>query len=267
MKTLAEGRSRANLTVSKINQLIIREELFPEDLSGFTEAQRNKIKEALYKRLETCQPNEKRSILNKMAALSGDPEIRKEVWELNHRSILSAISIHLASFGCMPIQATIAEKTELSRKCVSRHLDEYRNSDLYAEQMKKLKMMNMTVIEFILSRAVNGDLKAAKMYIDTLSKMEDKEEARITLKQQNNYIQLNGILISEEKLVQLAPEKIRLLESIFSDKANIVKQEQKEKDWKKRPASINVGNAPLRLQMPKKAGRPSAVMHKNYANN
>lgn len=178
MKLLASNSQHVNLTSSLINQLIIKEELLPEDLSGLSDAQKNKMLEALYQRVAICQPHEKRSILNKMAALSGDPEVRNEIWEVNHRSILSAIAKHLSTNGCMPGQTLIAEKTELSRKCVARHLAEYRDSELYTEQMKKLQMMKLTVVELILSQAVQGDLKAARMYVELLSKMEDKEEAR-----------------------------------------------------------------------------------------
>jgi len=218
MKTLTEARSNARLTKSKLNRLIIREYLLPEDVSGFGIAQREQIKMALIKRLETCEPKEKHALVEKIAMVSNDPEIKKDIWEINHQKVVNAISTHLTEYGCLPTQTTLAKQTGLSRQSIAMHLKEYRSQPAFADHLEQLKLMKIMVLERVLAQAVSGDLKAAKMFIDTVDKTEERPSPTTsnTIKQQNNYIQVNGLVISEEKLGQLSPEQLHQLEAIFN---------------------------------------------------
>ncbi len=219
MKTLTAPAGNARLTRSKVNRLIIKEYILPEDVSGLSEAQRKKIKMALMKRLETCEPREKTAILEKIAMVSNDHEMKRDVWEINHSKVVNAISAHLTKNGRLPNQMTLAEKTGLSRQSISAHLKEYHTQPAFADHLEQLKLMKMTILEWILSCAVSGDLKAAKMFMDNIDKTENKSQLKSsrTIGQQNNYIQVNGVLISEEKLGQLSPEQLRQIETIFSN--------------------------------------------------
>src|ERR1700733_10025830 len=109
MKTLTEARGNARLTKSKLNRLIIREYIMPEDVSGFGIAQREQIKMALIKKLETCEPKEKHALVEKIAMVSNDPEIKKDIWEINHQKVVNAISAHLTEYGFLPTQTTLAK--------------------------------------------------------------------------------------------------------------------------------------------------------------
>jgi len=218
MKTLTEARGNARLTKSKLNRLIIREYLMPEDVSGFSTAQREQIKTALIKKLKTCEPKEKHALVEKIAMVSNDPEIKKDIWEINHQKVVNAISAYLTEYGFLPTQTTLAKQTGLSRQSIATHLKTYHDQPAFADHLEQLQLMKITVLERVLAQAVSGDLKAAKIFMDTINKTEERPSSTTsnTIKQQNNYIQVNGLLISEEKLGQLSQEQLRQLETIFN---------------------------------------------------
>ena len=218
MKTLTEAGGNARLTKSKLNRLIIREYILPEDVSGFSTAQREQIKTALIKKLETCEPKEKHALVEKIAMVSNDPELKKDVWEMNHQKVVNAISAHLTEYGFLPTQTTLAKQTGLSRQSIAMHLKAYRDQPAFTDHLEQLKLMKFTVLERVLAQAVSGDLKAAKIFIDAVDKTEERPSTTTsnTIKQQNNYIQVNGLVISEEKLGQLSPEQLLQLEAMFS---------------------------------------------------
>jgi len=221
MKTLTEGGSHARLTKPKMNRLILQEHLSPADVSGFNEAQRKKIKMALVKKLQTTAAKDQVAVLEKIALVSNDPGLKSDVWEINHSKVKAAITAYLTEHGCLPNQLALVQKTGLCRQTISMHLKEYHNQPSYSEHLEQLKLMKMTVLEQVLAHAVSGDLKAAKMFLDTVDKTRDKTLAAApnTIKQQNNYIQVNGVVISEEKLGRLSPEQLRQIETIFNGPA------------------------------------------------
>ena len=218
MKTLTGTSRNARLTKPKLNRLILREYISPEDVSGFSEAQRKKIKMGLIKKLETCEPKEKAALVEKIVVVSNDPEMKRDIWEINHSKVVNAISACLTEYGCLPTQTNLAKRTGLCRQSIAEHLKQYRNHPSYTDHLEQLRLMKTTVLERVLAQAVSGDLKAAKIFMDTVDKTEDKSGSTTsnTIKQQNNFIQVNGVLISEEKLGQLSPEQLRQLESIFN---------------------------------------------------
>jgi hypothetical protein len=181
-------------------------------LSGLSKPDRDKIGDAIVERLKKCQPEEQVSLLAKFAAVCENPMIKHDIWEINHSRMIAVIAGHLAEHGTMPNQSVLAEKTGISRQSIVKHLKEYRKESGYAEKIEKLKMMKMTVIEYMLARALAGDLRASKIFLDTMSRLEDKEEASIreTEKNQSSYIQITGVMINNDPKAKENPKPIEI---------------------------------------------------------
>ena len=60
--------------------------------------------------------------------------------------------------------------------------------------------------------AFNGDTKAAKLYLDVVGNTQGLIS---TIRNQNNYIQINGLILSQESVKKLNPEQLGTIESIL----------------------------------------------------
>jgi hypothetical protein len=64
--------------------------------------------------------------------------------------------------------------------------------------------------------AVNGDTAAAKLYFNVMGFLNNGQNTNNTLVQnQNNFIQINGILLNQETIKQLDPEQLNAIETIL----------------------------------------------------
>ena len=69
-----------------------------------------------------------------------------------------------------------------------------------------------------ISLAINGDTKAAKLYFSVMGDLNNDHPLNNTLIQnQNNYIQINGTVLSQEAIKQLNPEQLNTIESILKE--------------------------------------------------
>ncbi|MBT3385772.1 MAG: hypothetical protein HN778_05860 [Prolixibacteraceae bacterium] len=141
-------------------------------------------------------------------------EIKHQLWEQNHTKIICTISDLMQEYGRMPVKNEIAEKTGLSRQTIYKHLKEYSLHPLYQVQLEKFRFMAEKVLARIFAFAVNGDVKAAKLYFDILGKNFGMTQNNFV---QNNYVQINQFKLSQEQIKQLSPEKLNEIESIIKD--------------------------------------------------
>jgi len=222
MNTHVPAKPSLKLTRSRINSLATHPDIDLETISQLTYAQKKKLKANLLGRTKHATFAEKSGLLEKIDLLNGDESLRREIWEENHRTVVTHMAGYFDSNGSLPSTSALAQKTGLSRQCVIRHLTAYREEPEYEIQKAKMKIMKTQLMEKVLHQAFMGDVQAARVYIDAVTKMEDKENNRIEtaphIRQQNNFFQVNGIVISKEKMEQLPPEQLKMLEQIFSEK-------------------------------------------------
>ena len=141
---------------------------------------------------------------------------KNQLWEVNHNNITYAISSLMQEYGRMPSKAEIATKTELSRQTVHNHLKEYNNHPLYLQQIEQFRFMTSKVLAKVFQFAVNGDTGAAKLYFNLMGFMNNGQAPINTLiENQNNYIQINGTVLSQETIKNLNPDKLNTIESIL----------------------------------------------------
>lgn len=141
-------------------------------------------------------------------------ETKNQLWECNHIRINWAISTMIQKLGRMPSKMELADKTGLSRQTIHKHLKDYNQHPIYQNQLLQFRFMADKVLARIFDFAVNGDMKAAKLYFDILGKDFGVTQNNFV---QNNFVQINNIKLSQEKIMQLSPEKLNEIESIIKD--------------------------------------------------
>ena len=76
--------------------------------------------------------------------------------------------------------------------------------------------MTSKVLARVFHFAVNGDIQAAKLYFNLMGFINNGQTPNNTLIQnQNNYIQINGTVLSQETIKQLTTEQLNVIESIL----------------------------------------------------
>lgn len=110
----------------------------------------------------------------------------------------------------------IATKTELSRQTVHKHLKDYPSHPMFLDQVEQFKFMTSKVLAKVFNFAVNGDTAAAKLYLTYIGNLNNNNTIKSTLIQnQNNYIQINGKVLSQETIKHLNPDQLKTIEKIL----------------------------------------------------
>ena len=131
-------------------------------------------------------------------------ELRNISWQRHHVQITQAISCIVDEKVRFPTRGEIAEKTGLSRTCIDQHLKEYYKSELFDQKQQEIQLMREKLLAALFSLSLDGDVKAAKVFLQATS---PNNEVQSIKNQQNNFIQINGIVITEEQLKELPEEK------------------------------------------------------------
>jgi hypothetical protein len=122
----------------------------------------------------------------------------------------------LQDYGPMPSKVEIAKKSGLSRQTIHKHLKEYKTHPLFLGQMEQFRFMSSKLLATIFHYAINGDIAASKLYFSVIGCANAGQQLNNTMIQnQNNYIQINGTVLSQETIRQLNAEQMNSIESIL----------------------------------------------------
>ena len=126
--------------------------------------------------------------------------------------------------------AEMAAPPGYSRQTISKHLKAYREHPSYTDQVETMRLMKMKVTEKMLAMALQGDVRAAKVFLDTAAKAEGHKlqagfaQPVATPLVQNNFIRINGLFITEEKLKGLKPDQLTQLEMLLGPQGEVYKK-------------------------------------------
>lgn len=202
-------------TETKINKILSLEQITEKDLESLSEAESSRLMEILTENFNQLKGSERDKFYKKIESITSDTT-KNQLWEYNHNQITWAISILMQEYGRMPTKTEIATKTELSRQTVHKHLKEYTSHPQYLGQIEQFRFMTSKVLARIFQFAVNGDIGAAKLYFNVMGFMNKGQFPNNTLIQnQNNYIQINGTVLSQETIKHLNPEQLNTIETIL----------------------------------------------------
>lgn len=138
---------------------------------------------------------------------------KNTLWDFNHASIIYAIDKLTRDTGRFPGRVTISEKTGLSRNTVNKHLKEYFGSQQHHEKQEEFIVLRESLLAKVYKYAIGGDMKAAKIFIQATGHMNPAQQIK---NQQNNFIQINGIVITESDLQKLPADKQMQIQEIIT---------------------------------------------------
>lgn len=206
-------------TEEKINKLLALKQITKEAIKALTKQEIGNLMSVLTKQFNALNGEERDRFYEKIEPIICNTT-KNQLWESNHQKITWAISGLMQDYGRMPNASEIAEKTKLSRQTVHKHLKEYSKHPLYVEQMEQFKFMASKVMAKIFDFAVNGDTAAAKLYFNLIGFVNKEPQGSTMIQNQNNYIQINGTVLSQESIQHLSSEQLNIIESIIK---NVVK--------------------------------------------
>ena len=199
----------------KINKLLSLEKITQSDIDTLSETERNQLSVLITEKLHLLKDTERDNFYNKIEAITTETT-KNQLWEYNHIQINWAISTLMQEYGRMPSKTEIADKTGLSRQTIHKHLKDYASHPQYLGQFEQFRFMISKVLAKVFQYAVNGDIGAAKLYFNVMGYLNNGQNPNNTLIQnQNNYIQINGTVLSQETIKHLNPEQLNTIETIL----------------------------------------------------
>lgn len=215
MKT--DKKNLQKLTDEKINNILKLSRITPEHLSQLNEIEKSELLHILNDKFNSLIGAERDSFYLKIEQIC-DEETKNQLWESNHNKITAAISVLIEEYGRMPSKVEIAKKTELSRQTIHKHLKEYKTHPLFLGQMEQFRFMSSKLLAKVFQYAINGDIAAAKLYFSVIGYSNAGQQQNSTMIQnQNNYIQINGTVLSQETIQQLDAEQLNSIEKVLKD--------------------------------------------------
>lgn len=200
----------------KINGLLAREKITAADVGDLNEQEHRLFENRLTEILEQSKGVERDTLLEKIEPIM-QATTKSDIWERNHMTISNAIENFMRQYAVMPTKNDIAQETGLSRQTVAKHFKEYKTQPEFAAEMEQFKFMSHKILANVFKHASNGDMKAAKLYFDMVGAI-DKQPAATVVTAQNNYIQINNTILSQENLKSLSPAQLQLIENIVTNK-------------------------------------------------
>jgi hypothetical protein len=194
-----------------LKQIIQRPSLTIDQIFELSEEEKGKIKTVLTAGYLTLAGDDRDIFLEKTDEIISKGS-RNEIWERNHWCILNVISWQTIHQRQIPSVKSIAEETGLSRVTVAKHLKEYYDSETYKEKESAYKFLREKLLTRIYSYAYDGNMKAAKIFMDATT--DSKSHLTIN-NQENNFIQINGLTITQAAIKNLSPEKLQKLQDII----------------------------------------------------
>lgn len=198
----------------KVEQLLALKQITPEHTAALSPDEYKEFGVEINRLFATLTGKQLDQLQHKI-----DPIIpsdsRSELWESNHRRITNAINAHLQRYGTMPGRTLLAEQTGLSRQTIHKHVKEYEQNANYLAQQAQLKFMSSHVLGTVLKKAMQGDTQAAKLYFSMVGSQPAPAPATL-VQTNNNYIQINNTVLSQQKLNQLTPAQLAAIEGIIN---------------------------------------------------
>lgn len=174
------------------------------------------FKEAYTKREDIEEHFDKLSNFMEVTEADRVVEIRRLQWQTNDIHIKQALQEYIFELNRVPTHNELEQKTGLSRTTISKHIKEGTGAEYFKEDIEKYKLMTTQALNALIKIGLKeNNIKALKVYLDYFKDTTGGQ----SIKQQNNYLQINNTRVDELTVNQL-PEEARL------QIENIVKQYQ-----------------------------------------
>lgn len=200
-------------TRAKINRVLALQKITLTDIEDFNKIEREYLGEIINETLQRIKGHERDNFLEKIEQIV-PASSNDQVWEHNHFVIGNAITTLIRKYGCMPPKTLIAEETGLSRPTIVKHIAGYKTHPQFKQELEQFKYMGTKILSSVFKLASDGDVKAARLYFEMVGAI-NKQRPNMVVTEQNNNIQINNNLFSQENLKQLSAEQLKQIECII----------------------------------------------------
>lgn len=198
----------------KINNLLDQTTITPEDIKDLNQMERERLGEKATLIVNQLTGEARDNFIEKIERVLHPTN--SNVWEYNQLVISKAVADFMGRYGVMPTAKAIAEQTGISRQTVAKHIKEYRRHPEFLAEMEQFKFMGHNILAKVFKFASDGDMRAARLYFEMIGAL-DKRGSNV-VNEQNNYIQINNTILSQENLKQLSQEQLAQIESIVANR-------------------------------------------------
>ncbi|MBL7766985.1 MAG: hypothetical protein JNJ58_12865 [Chitinophagaceae bacterium] len=221
-----------NLTAEKIELLVLNDD--KEQLQAMQGELTNVMNENVNKSIDYTLPDEERReaafkfekasrwlfcLFENVNRKYGEGEIKMEfqntikrvTYDINRISIMRAIRDTANNQNKIPNQTEIARITGLSRTTIAKHMTDVYKDREYNELKQSSAVLLPRVIARLYTLGMEGNVKALKVFLD----FHKQDTGTTFIKGQNNYIQINETVLSQETIRQLNTEQINAIECIL----------------------------------------------------
>ena len=214
MENTKEGLQRFTDYESKKSHLLGLEVITKEDLKILDSDEKELFIELILEKINNLKGDERDTFLEKIESITPQG-LKNQIWESNHCAITIAISTLMQEYGRMPSKNEIASHSKLSRQTIHKHIKEISSHSLYEFELQQFKFASSKILAKLFKYAVNGDVKACKIYLDMVGFKNDSIDTGITSNTQNNFIQINNTILNQENLSKLNQSQIIEIENIL----------------------------------------------------
>jgi len=214
-KTKRPASTKMAATRQKVKRLLMLKKVTVQDMEDLDDMERDYLGETTTRQLEQLTGDARDSFIEKIEAVI-TATTKTEIWEHNQTLISNAISRFIANHGIMPAKSLIAQQTGLSRQTVAKHVKEYQTHPEHLAAVQQFKFMAPNVLASVYKFAVNGDTKAARLYLEMVGAI-NRQQPGLVVNEQNNYIQINNTILSQENLRALTAEQLNQIEHIITN--------------------------------------------------
>lgn len=199
------------LTDLKLTRLLRRKKIGMEDIRALNRNELIRLGQLTTEKLNKLKGVDRDKFYEKVEAVLTE-DTKNALWEHNHRNIITVISNSLISNNRLLSVQEISDKVSLSRTTIYKHLAEFSEHPLYTQEFNKFKLLTSNLLTIVYKNAIDGDTSAAKLFFNVCGMLQGGQPPSIG--KQNNYLIINGITITQEKIAQLKPEQVATIEGI-----------------------------------------------------
>ncbi|WP_295669162.1 hypothetical protein [uncultured Mucilaginibacter sp.] len=197
----------------KIDRLLALTKITLKDIDELSPAERQCLEQTTTQTLAKLKGAERDRFLDKIDLIL-PAATKSSIWEYNHFMISDAIAILMQHHGIMPTKTAIAEETGLSRQTINKHFAAYKAQPEFIAQIEQFKFMAPKILANVFKYASSGDMRAARLYFEMVGVIHKTQTT--VMHEQNNYIQINNTIVSQENVKLLTAAQLKQIENIIS---------------------------------------------------
>lgn len=197
----------------KVHRLLAKNPIPRNQFEKLTREEKKVFSDVINEKIRTLQYEERDQFLEKLESqLNFYPqqEFKFTIWESNHFLISETIENYITTYGRYPTKTHLQAMTGLSRPTINEHLKKLSTSDHYKKYTEQFKMMTDRVIGAVTKSAIEGNVSAQRLFLELMGGNLNKK-----IGTQNNFIQINGITVTEERLRTLPADQLKTIEDIL----------------------------------------------------